>query len=139
MTHTVAGKRKLGAWEKLVAYYTAPVVKFNTYTVSKGSLLDQSEFLSLKGLPDNCAPYVIIYTGAQLSGSGAQLSGPGAQLSGRGAQLSAILVCIPTHVREILQQYIYESDQGLVAAGYSIYIYIYYRYSNESKTLSHKN
>ena len=48
MTHTVAGKRKLGAWEKLVAYYTAPVVKFNTYTVSKGSLLDQSEFLSLK-------------------------------------------------------------------------------------------
>ena len=29
------------------------------------------------------------------------------------------------HVREILQQYIYESDQGLVAAGYSIYIYIY--------------
>ena len=41
------------------------------------------------------------------------------------------------HVREILQQYIYESDQGLVAAGYSIYIY--YRYSNESKTLSHKN
>ena len=28
------------------------------------------------------------------------------------------------HVREILQQYIYESDQGLVAAGYSIYIYI---------------
>ena len=31
-------------------------------------------------LPDNCAPYVIIYTGAQLSGSG--------------AQLSAILVCI---------------------------------------------
>ena len=50
------------------------------------------------GLPDNCAPYVIIYTGAQLSGSGAQLSGPGAQLSGPGAQLSAILVCIPTYV-----------------------------------------
>ena len=61
-------------------------------------------------LPDNCAPYVIIYTGAQLSGSGAQLSGPGAQLSGpgaqlsgpgaqlSGAQLSAILVCIPTYV-----------------------------------------
>ena len=48
------------------------------------------------GLPDNCAPYVIIYTGAQLSGSGAQLSGPGAQLSGPGAQLSPILVCIPT-------------------------------------------
>ena len=46
-------------------------------------------------LPDNCAPYVIIYTGAQLSGSGAQLSGPGAQLSGPGAQLMAILVCIP--------------------------------------------
>ena len=42
-------------------------------------------------LPDNCAPYVIIYTGAQLSGSGAQLSGSG-------AQLSAILVCIPTYV-----------------------------------------
>ena len=42
-------------------------------------------------LPDKCAPYVIIYTGAQLSGSGAQLSGPG-------AQLSAILVCIPTYV-----------------------------------------
>ena len=59
----------------------------------------------LTGLPDNCAPYVIIYTGAQLSGSGAQLSGPGAQLSGpgaqlsgSGAQLSAILVCIPTYV-----------------------------------------
>ena len=49
-------------------------------------------------LPDNCAPYVIIYTGAQLSGSGAQLSGPGAQLSGSGVQLSAILVCIPTYV-----------------------------------------
>ena len=49
-------------------------------------------------LPDKCAPYVIIYTGAQLSGSGAQLSGPGAQLSGPGAQLSAILVCIPTYV-----------------------------------------
>ena len=50
------------------------------------------------GLPDNCAPYVIIYTGAQLSG--AQLSGPGAQLSGPGAQLSAILVSvsIPTYV-----------------------------------------
>ena len=68
-------------------------------------------------LPDNCAPYVIIYTGAQLSGPGAQLSGPGAQLSGSGAQLSAILVCIrhicaPVHVREILQQYTYESDQG---------------------------
>ena len=42
-------------------------------------------------LPDNYAPYVIIYTGAQLSG-------PGAQLSGTGAQLSAILVCIPTYV-----------------------------------------
>ena len=76
-----------------------------------------------------------------MSGSGAQLSGPGAQLSGSGAQLSAILVCIRTyvisaplymHVREILQKYIYESDQGLVAAGYSIYIlYIYYRYSNK--------
>ena len=71
--------------------------------------------LSLVRLPDNCAPYVSIYTGAQLSGSGAQLSGPGAQLSGSGAQLSAILVCIPTyvisaplyvHVHEILQQYI---------------------------------
>ena len=49
-------------------------------------------------LPDNCAPYLIIYIGAQLSGSGAQLSGPGAQLSGPGAQLSAILVCIPTYV-----------------------------------------
>ena len=49
-------------------------------------------------LPDNCAPYVIIYTGAQLSGSGAQLSGLGVQLSGPGAQLSAILVCIPTYV-----------------------------------------
>ena len=68
------------------------------------------------GLPDNCAPYVIIYTGAQLSGSGAQLSGPGAQLSGPGAQLSAILVCMhtfirnicaPVHVRKILQQCIY--------------------------------
>ena len=93
---------------------------------------------------DNCAPYVIIYTGAQLSGSGAQLSGPGAQLSGQGAQLSAILVCIPTYVIFaplcIYMRYcksIYESDQGLVAAGYSIYIY--YRYSNETKTLSHKN
>ena len=53
---------------------------------------------SIDGLPDNCAPYVIIYTGAQLSGSGAQLSGQGAQLSGPGAQLSAILVCIPTYV-----------------------------------------
>ena len=51
-----------------------------------------------EGLPDNCAPYVIIYTGAQFLGSGAQLSGPGAQLSGPGAQLSAILVCIPTYV-----------------------------------------
>ena len=49
------------------------------------------------GLPDNRAPYVIIYTGAQLSGSGAQLAGPGAQLSGLGAQLSAILVCIPMY------------------------------------------
>ena len=56
------------------------------------------EVLGLLRLPDNCAPYVIIYTGAQLSGSGAQLSGPGAQLSGPGAQLSAILVCIPTYV-----------------------------------------
>ena len=36
------------------------------------------------GLPDNCAPYVIIYTGAQLSGSGAQLSGPGQGYSCRG-------------------------------------------------------
>ena len=77
-----------------------------------------------QGLPDNCAPYVIIYTGAQLSGSGAQLSGPGAQLSGSGARLSAILVCIPTYVISApLCMYcssIYESDQGLVAAGYSI-------------------
>ena len=32
-------------------------------------------------------------------------------------------ICAPVHVREILQ-HIYESDQGLVAAGYSIYIYI---------------
>ena len=55
-------------------------------------------FFEIGGLPDNCAPYVIIYTWAQLSGSGAQLSGPGAQLSGPGAQLSAILVCIPTYV-----------------------------------------
>ena len=74
---------------------------------------------------------------AQLSGSGAQLSGPGAQLSGSGAQLSAILVCIPTYVISApLCMYcssIYESDQVLVAAGYSIYN-IYYRYSNESKT-----
>ena len=70
-----------------------------------------------------------------MSGSGAQLSGSGAQLSGSGAQLLAILVCIRTyvisaplymHVREILQKYIYESDQGLVAAGYSIYIYYIY-------------
>ena len=65
-----------------------------------------------------------------MSGPGAQLSGPGAQLSGSGAQLSAILVCIrhicaPVHVREILQQYTYESDQGLVAAGYSSVYYIY--------------
>ena len=58
-------------------------------------------------LPDNCAPYVIIYTGAQLSGSRAPLC----------------MYCSS----------IYESDQGLVAAGYSIYN-IYYRYSNESKT-----
>ena len=58
------------------------------------------EFIQIMSnwLPDNCAPYVIIYTGAQLSGSWAQLSGPGAQLSGSGAQLSAILVCIPTYV-----------------------------------------
>ena len=59
---------------------------------------NRSYFEGVSGLPDNCAPYVIIYTGAQLSGSGAQLSGPGAQLSGSGAQLSAILVCIPTYV-----------------------------------------
>ena len=38
-------------------------------------------------LPDNCAPYVIIYTGAQLSGSG--------------AQLSAILVYMHTYIRHI--------------------------------------
>ena len=72
-------------------------------------------------------PFVIIYTGARLSGSGAQLLGPGAQLSGSGAQLSAILVCIPIYVISApLCMYcssINESDQGLVAAGYSIYIY----------------
>ena len=60
-------------------------------------------------LPDNCAPYVIIYTGAQLSGSGAQLSGPGAQLSGPGARGAAVgnigmhtyirHICAPMHVQ----------------------------------------
>ena len=44
----------------------------------------------------DCTTYVIIYTGAQLSGSGAQLSGSGAQLSGSGAQLSAISAYIHT-------------------------------------------
>ena len=62
------------------------------------SVISPFKLSKLIRLPDNCAPYVIIYTGAQLSGSGAQLSGPGAQLSGPGAQLSAILVCIPTYV-----------------------------------------
>ena len=82
-----------------------------------------------------------IYRGAVVGVRGAAV-GARAQLSGSGAQLSAILVCIPTYVISApLCMYcssIYESDQGLVATGYSIYN-IYYRYSNESKTESHKN
>ena len=77
-------------------------------------------------LPDNCAPYVIIYTGAQLSGQGRSCQGQGRSCRARGAAVGNIgmhtyirHICAPVHVREILQHYIYQSDQGLVAAGYS--------------------
>ena len=78
--------------ESNVSVFVRPLTNVHV----NGELILQSStvfsvFYINQWLPDNCAPYVIIYTGAQLSG-------PGAQLSGSGAQLSAILVCIPTYV-----------------------------------------
>ena len=76
--------------------------------------------------------------GRSCRGQGRSCRGQGAVVGARGAAVGNIgmhtyirHICGPVHVREILQQYIYESDQGLVAEGT---VYIYYRYSNESKT-----
>ena len=68
-----------------------------------------------------------IYRGAVVGVRGAAVGARGAVVGVRGA---AVVISAP------LCMYcssIYESDQGLVAAGYSIYN-IYYRNSNESKT-----
>ena len=82
---------------------------------------------------------VVGVRGAAVGARGAAVGARGAVVGVRGAAVGNIgmhtyirHICAPVHV---LQQYIYmiESDQGLVAAGYSIYN-IYYRYSNESKT-----
>ena len=69
-----------------------------------------------------------IYRGAVVGVRGAAVGARGAVVGTRGAAVGNIgmhtyirHICAPVHVREILQQYIYESDQGLVAAGYSIY------------------
>ena len=82
-----------------------------------------------------------IYRGAVVGVRGAAVGARGAVVGTRGAAVGNIgmhtyirHICAPVNVREILQQYIYIYSQtkALVAAGYSIYIY--YRYSNESKT-----
>ena len=73
-----------------------------------------------------------IYRGAVVGVRGAAVGARGAAVGARGAVVGVRGAAVGnigmhTYIHMI------ESDQGLVAAGYSIYN-IYYRYSNKSKT-----